>query len=305
MENNTTFIIQNSKKWINPLLSYFINIKSIDDNIEFLRISLCSLPNFSSNKLFQYLDKSSKNFLSLNDFIEFLEEMRIPFEERYLRIFIHNFDKDGDFSINKKEFLGLILPKKNINLAEKVKKNENNYNNNIEDIVTNNMKNIFGKILCEELELVKNCIISAKSCKEIMGFTLFEAFCLISEKNKYITNNLLYNFLLKNNVDINMNDIHQLMFRLDADNDGKISFEEFKEIFFPIKGEEIIYKNKYNYIVNNCNYINFEKIEKENKEKFLGNKGNKINNLVNFTFGKKTNKIYRNIYKNKKEKIND
>ena len=33
---------------------------------------------------------------------------------------------------------------------------------------------------------------------------------------------------------------------VDADNDGKISFEEFKEIFFPIKGEEISYNIKNN-----------------------------------------------------------
>ena len=285
MQNSTTFRTQNTHNWICSLLSYFMNIKSIDDNIELLRISLCSLPNFTPYKLFSYLDHSSKKFLLLNDFITFLKEMGIPFDEKYLRIFIHNFDKDGDFSLNLNEFLGLILPKKNNDLAKKVTASINNINY-VEDIMINNMKNIFGKLLCEELELVENCIKTAKSCKEKIGFTLYEAFLLIAGNNGYINENLLYNFLQKNNIDINTNDMHQLMFRLDADNDGKISFEEFKEIFFPIKDEEIIYRIKDNNIVEKSDYNYLEK-EKENK----------INNLVNFTFAKKTDIVPKITFK--------
>lgn len=285
MENSTTFKTQNSKAWLCSLLSYFMNIKSIDDNIEPLRISLCSLPNFTPNKLFNYLDQSSKKFLLLNDFIKFLNSMGIPFEEKYLRIFIHNFDKDGDFSLNFNEFLGLILPKKNNDLARKMNQDLDN-NSNIGDILINNMKEIFGKLLCEELELVKNCIKTAKACKETIGFTLYEAFLVIAGNNKYINETLLYNFLQKNNIDINANDMHELMFRLDADNDGKISFEEFKEIFFPIKGEEISYNIKNNNIIFDKNDYNYLEKEKENKDKI---EDNKINNLVNFTFAKKTN----------------
>ena len=291
MEFSTSFRTQNSKTWLCSLLSYFLNIKSIDDNIEVLRISLCSQPNFSPYKLFHYLDHSNKDFLLLNDFIQFLNELRIPFEEKYLRIFIHNFDKDCDFSLNMKEFLGLILPKKNIDLANNVAKNLNK--NNADDITGTNSKNIFGKLLCEELELVKNCIKTAKACKENIGFTIYEAFFAIAGNNKYINETFLYNFLKKNNIDISTNDMHQLMFRLDADNDGKISFEEFKEIFFPIKGEEIVYKIRDNIDIINENYndicLRKEKENKEKKEDKIDEK--KINNLVDFTFAENSNDI--------------
>ena len=296
MENSTTFKPQNSKAWLCSLLSYFMNIKSIDDNIELLRISLCSLPNFSPSKLFNYLDHSSKKFLLLNDFIKFLNAMGIPFEEKYLRIFIHNFDKDGDFSLNLKEFLGLILPKKNNDIARKMN-NDLNSSDNFEEILVKNMKDIFAKLLCEELELVKNCIKTAKACKETIGFTLYEAFLIIAGNNKYINETLLCDFLQKNNIDISTNDMHQLMFRLDADNDGKISFEEFKEIFFPIKGEESSYNNiKNNNIDIRKNDLDLSYLEKnkENKEKI---EENKITNLVNFTFAKKTNIASQNTFK--------
>ena len=292
MENSTTFKPQNSKAWLCSLLSYFMNIKSIDDNIELLRTSLCSLPNFSPNKLFNYLDQSSKKFLLLNDFIKFLNAMGIPFEEKYLRIFIHNFDKDGDFSLNLKEFLGLILPKKNNDIARKMNNDLNS--DNIEDISVNNMKDIFAKLLCEELELVKNCIKTAKACKETIGFTLYEAFLIIAGNNKYINETLLCDFLQKNNIDISTNDMHQLMFRLDADNDGKISFEEFKEIFFPIKGEESCYNIKNNNFEKNDFDLSYLDKKKENKEKI---EENKITNLVNFTFAKKANITSQSTFK--------
>ena len=184
MDNSTTFRTHNSKIWLCSLLSYFMNIKTIDDNIEVLRVTLCSQPNFSPYKLFRYLDKKAKEFILLNDLIKFLKEMNIPFEEKYLRIFIHNFDKDGDFCLNLNEFLGLILPKKNLSLAKKISTNINcDYSN---DIICLNEKNIFGKLICEELELIKNCIKTAKACKEMFGFTLYEAFILIAGNSKYI-----------------------------------------------------------------------------------------------------------------------
>ena len=295
MDNSTTFRTHNSKIWLCSLLSYFMNIKTIDDNIEVLRVTLCSQPNFSPYKLFRYLDKKTKEFILLNDLIKFLKEMNIPFEEKYLRIFIHNFDKDGDFCLNLNEFLGLILPKKNISLAKKISTNINcDYSN---DIICLNEKNIFGKLICEELELIKNCIKTAKACKEMFGFTLYEAFILIAGNSKYICEKNLCNFLQKNNIDISTNDMHQLMFRLDADNDGKISFEEFKEIFFPIKGEESSYNNIKNNNIdigkNDLDLSYLEK-EKENKEKI---EENKITNLVNFTFAKKTNNTPQSSFK--------
>ena len=300
MDNSPTFRTHNSKIWLCSLLSYFLNIKTIDDNIELIRVTLCSQPNFSPYKLFHFLDIKTKEFILLNDLIKFLKEMNIPFDEKYLRIFIHNFDKDGDFCLNLNEFLGLILPKKNISLAKKVSTNIKY--DNTDDIIYSNVKNIFGKLICEELELIKNCIRTAKACKEIIGFTLYEAFLLIAGNSKYICEKNLCIFLQKNNVMLNSNDMHQLMFRLDADNDGKISFEEFKEIFFPIKEEEIIYKinenNDNGKINNDYNYL---KNMKEKKEQVKENvETNKTNNLVDFTFAKNSN---RNLKMSIKTKI--
>ena len=298
MKQIKPFNSPNSKEWLGSLLSYFINIKSIDDNIESLRIALCSQNDFTPNQLFQYLDIRHKDFLLLNDFVKFLNEMQIPFEEKYLRKFIHNFDKDNDFSLNFQEFLGLIAPKKSNDLKKKVFSNINNFG-----VVTRNTKNIFGKLLCEELELVKNCIKTAKYCRGTLGFTCYESFVEIVGNDKYITENHLYNFLQKNNINISNNDMHQLMFRLDADDDGRISFEEYKEIFFPTKEGDVNFKNN-NISENDYNFFTISSVQKLKQE--IPQNITKHNNIVDFTFGQNQkiisdidNSSNNNIYINK------
>ena len=280
MKQNKLFNSQNSKEWLSSLLSYFINIKSIDENIESLRVSLCSQIDFTPHQLFQYLDKRNKDFLLLNDFVLFLNELHIPFEEKYLRKFIHNFDKDSDFSLNFQEFLGLIIPKKSNDLKYKVLSNRNNY-----DVISKNTKDIFGKLLCEELELVKNCIKTAKFCRKSMGFTCYESFIEIAGNDKYITEKHLYNFLQRNNINISNNDMHQLMFRLDADDDGRISFNEFKEIFVPSKEGNLNYKNN---ILPETDY-NFYTLSFSKNNEEIPKKSSKNNNIFDYTFRQNKN----------------
>lgn len=288
MDKIKSFNSSNSKEWLSSLLSYFMSIKTIDDNIESLRIELCSQNNFIPNQLFNYLDLKNKDFLLLNDFVNFLNEMKIPFEEKYLRKFIHNFDKDSDFCLNFQEFLGLILPKKNIDLKNNVLINIKKNNNDISNIISKNIKNIFGKLLCEELELVKNCIKTAKYCRGSLGFTSYESFMEIAGNDRYITEKYLHNFLTKNNININANDMHQLMFRLDADNDGKISFNEFEEIFFPMKENESTHKNSFP--EENKNSDKFYTISFKGKDTMKESQKNILKNgLIDFTFGQNQN----------------
>jgi Ca2+-binding EF-hand superfamily protein len=276
MDEIKLFNSSNSKEWLSSLLSYFMSIKSIDDNIESLRIALCSQNDFTPNQLFHYLDLKNKDFLLLNDFVKFLNEMQIPFEEEYVRKCIHNFDKDNDFCLNFQEFLGLILPKKNIDLKNKILVNINN--TYISHLISENTKNIFGKLLCEELELVKNCIKTAKFCRGSKGFTFYLGFIEIAGGDRYITENHLFNFLKKNNINISTNDMHQLMFRVDADNDGKISFNEFEEIFFPMKEGELTYKNNNIEDENNYNFYTISSLsdinQKQEKTKKTFNNNN-------------------------------
>ena len=144
------------RKWVDLLVLYFTTIKEYEDKIESLRISLNQQNNFSVRALFNHLDKNSKNFISLDDFIKFLQDNSINYDEKHLRQFIHNYDKDHDFCINYQEFKGIVLPltddsfkkkeeeneiKENKKNEKKEKDNENNENENNEKEKNENENN--------------------------------------------------------------------------------------------------------------------------------------------------------------------
>ena len=230
--------------WKNSLLSYFQNLKQLDDEIEQIRVSLCEISQFSPLSLFDYLDIDSKSFLTLNDFISFLRSQNATYDERKLRKMIHNFDKDNDFSINLNEFIGLILPRKNSALQKNILSLSHSFNNNNNNNITQEMQSTLTNLILREMELIKKLDEISQKIKNSKIFSTYEAFMAIVGEEKYMTKLNLNNFLKENGVNVNNEEAAQLMFRLDADNDDRISYEEFKEIFYLLKEDFV-------YIVNN------------------------------------------------------
>ena len=103
--------------------------------------------------------------------------------------------------------------------------------------------------------MVKNLISIADELKYSKEFTTYEAYISIVKEQKYITQENLANYLRENNFKLDNIDPIILMFRIDADNDGQISYEEFQEIFFP-------YKSNYSlndFTINKSLKINYDK----------------------------------------------
>ena len=261
--------------WLNTFLSYFKTIKTYDTEIESFRSSISSIPEFTPLSLFTYLDKNLKSFLSLNDFKSFLSSENVEFDEIKLRKLIHNFDKDGDFSLNLKEFTYLIQSKR--------KKIKNEYFPNLKLELNQEMKNDLKTILEKEMDLIKELNDIAKEIINSENFSTYEAFTLIVGKEKYITKKNFGKFLNDNYMEISEEDVEQIMFRIDADNDDKISYEEFKEIFFTLNDDNF-YNNKNNTNNEIANkYLNleeekenniYEKIEEQNEENNFNDNNN-------------------------------
>ena len=261
--------------WLNTFLSYFKTIKTYDTEIESFRSSISSIPEFTPLSLFSYLDKNLKSFLSLNDFKSFLSSENVSFDEIKLRKLIHNFDKDGDFSLNLKEFTYLIQSKR--------KKIKNEYFPNLKLELNQEIKNDLKTILEKEMDLIKELNDIAKEIIDSENFSTYEAFTLIVGKEKYITKKNFGKFLNDNYMEISDEDVEQIMFRIDADNDDKISYEEFKEIFFTLNDDNF-YNNKNNTNNEIANkYLNleeekenniYEKIEEQNEENNFNDNNN-------------------------------
>ena len=251
IENNTK-----QKPWLEPLLNYFNTIKTFNDKIESIREKLCSIDNFNPNILFDFLDYNINGFLISKDIINYLKESNKKFDEQNINCLIHNYDKDSDFTLNRKEFLKIVLPNKNKNLREKIlsvvaKDDLNNCD------ISDEIKSNFNDLINEELNLIDT---SFYVIKEIYGspkFTIYEAFLDIVKKESYITREILKSFFKENGIELDEDDIYMMMFRIDSDDDNRISYVEFQKIFYPLKDLE-------NYNNNNLNLNEKSNTCKEN-----------------------------------------
>ena len=261
------------------IIDFFLNLNEMDNSIENIRVKLYSLSNFIAQNLFEYLDRNSKKFLALNDFKFFLRDNQISFSEKNLRKFIHNFDKNNDFSINYDEFLGIIYPKKN-------KPVPNTHSE--EEGLDIGAKKLFCELLCAELKFVEKCFELSENVRNKKEFTAYEAFKEIVGEEKYININNLKNFFNNKGVKLNEDEMKQLLFRIDKDNDGLISYEDFKDIFSPLS-----YNIEFN--TNNNMKMNFSKdniylYENDDETDDIPLNENNINNINNKNDNKTDNK---------------
>ena len=268
--------------WLSTLLSYFKTIKKYDTEIESFRSSLSSNPSFSPLALFSFLDQNLKSFITLNELRAFLLSENANFDENKLRKLIHNFYKDNDFSLNLHEFTALIQSKRNKEKKEFL----SNYKTDVPDEIKTDLRDLLEK----EMELIAELNEIAKEIKNSEIFSTYEAFTVIVGLDKYITKKNFGKFLNDNFMEVNEDDVNNIMFRIDADNDDKISYEEFKEIFYPICDDLSFNKNKE--VINKNNNFNYNNIDIANK--YLSEENN--NDL---------NDNYENIEEPKEEENNE
>ena len=225
----------NSSKDI--LIKYFSTIKNHDNEIEELRKSLCNNKHFLPKNLFDSIDINLKSYLTLNDLRNYLNKNNIEFEEQCLRRFIHNFDKDEDFSIDYKEFLGIISPKKDDKLQNDIISKEPQENENNE--IDSSSEKIFQEIIINEFNLID-----------------------IDEKN-FISLNDLRIYLNKQFLPFEEQCLRRFIHNFSKDENFKINYRDFLGIILPksnlsiansIKNKNYSYdnqENKNDYIIEN------------------------------------------------------
>ena len=236
------------KKWRFLLIDYFTDIIQYEQNLDSLRQSLSKQNNFSIENIFNSLDNGQKGYLTLGDFLKFLSYHSIPAEEKYIRQFIHFYDKDNDFALNLDEFTQ-VISNDEINGN---KRDENNDNKQLDDQIVS----IFCDILIQEIELCKKCEENSRKCFESRHFTIYEGFVEITEDDGYVTMENLLKFFEENGIKLDENNIQAIIKRLDKDNDGKISYVEFHDMFFVPSVEMDKKFNEYKYKLNDLNNSN-------------------------------------------------
>jgi len=285
---------------IKNLLEFIITQNNINKKYKF---SLFKIRGFDPNTIFNEIDTISSGFINSKDLEEYLTNNNIKIEPEILNLFIRQFNKEGKHkNLYKKDFIDFInfgAP-----ISEKTSYELNDYNK--EEI-----NKIFLNLITSEFELIKNQKKLINEIIQIKEFSTFEAFNIISFNKSYIDLNMLKQFLGNKFQD---NEIKELIHRIDLNNDKKISYEEFQDLFFPFqthlhldseeeKEIDNFIQNKYyinstlyeNYILSSPNIIDKKDNilnEKEIKININKNTNNKIkdsNNEIDFEEKKEYN----------------
>ena len=260
-----------------------------------LKKKLFSYKYFYPDILFLKLDYFSKKSITALDIMHYLEQHKYKFNDEIIRRFIKQYDKHGNVNLIYEDFLNIILPS---NLEE---------NNSNKEIIKNNNKienyidEIFCQILINEIKLIGLIGDEIINIIQINGFDSYKLFEKISNKKKYINNEIINNFLEQKFDEIQIN---RLIYFLDKNNDGLISYDDFHDLLIPIKGDfepvenfkdnnlyvnyDNDYDMNYNYNENNLHKSNFDI--------------NRKTYYLNYYYKDSRNKIINNKYNYNKEK---
>ena len=252
-------------------------LKQLNENNK-LKSSLVNLQDFDQKILFEELDNLKKGYLNSVDIADFLKKFTLDFSEQLIRRLIQHYDKKTPYKLYFEDFNALITPK--------TIKEEEHFDTNK---VKGNRDEIFLKVLKNEFKLIvkyHEMIVDIKKCD---NFITYEAFISISEEEKNIDNEKLKKFLGNNYSD---EDIKNLLYYLDMDNDGLLTYDEFEDFFasMPVSQEDINYMNN--------EEIKYAMITKEKVKKEINIKNNEIKSEKNDMIINKQKEENINIKKN-------
>ena len=222
------YIIPNDN-YMSKIKNMLISIIELLDSNNIIKSSLINLRDFNQKSLFDELDTSQKGYLNSIDIINYLKNFSLNFSEQLIRRFIQHYDKKTPYKLYFEDFNALITPKTIIK-----EENKNNEKRNRDEIFLKVLKNEF-KLIVKYHEM----IVDIKKCD---NFITYEAFISISDEEKNITNEKLKKFLGDKFSD---EDTKNLLYYLDMDNDGLLTYDEFEDFFasMPVSQEDINYMN--------------------------------------------------------------
>ena len=241
---------------------FAIIITKLKEN-SYIKNKLVSNFKFIPNLLFHNLDFFSKKNIIAQDFIYYLTDHNIKFNDEIIRRLIIQYDKYGKNNLIYEDFVNMISP-----YNKKI--NDNDAKDNIDN--TGEADEIFCTILINELKLIGLIGDINLEIRKDNNFNDHILFKEISGNEQNINKEILYNFLEGKFSDL---DIEQLVYYIDRNNDGLIPFEDFRDLLRPIKSDlelNIFEENNGNdFKINNIIYHN-------NKYYIIGNN---VNNNVN------------------------
>jgi hypothetical protein len=231
-------------KEIKYMMEYII---TENNNNKKHKISLYEIRGFDPYLIFNEIDSISSGYINQSDLNEYLSNNNIKSDKDIILLFIREYNKkENDNNLNSQDFVKFMS----------FDINKNAVNLGTLDFDKNEIKKHFLSLILSEFELIKEKNELIKQIIRNRKFSTFEAFYNISNDNKYIDFNCLKLFLGEK---YNDNEIKELLYRIDLNDDKKISYDEFQDMFFPFQKhllfEETNEDEKYDYGIESYNDI--------------------------------------------------
>ena len=266
-EGNPQFI------FLEKIKAMLITILEKEQINNFYKISLSNLPFLNLQKYFIEIDTNKKSFITINDLKNYFNLHSLSYSDQILRKFIHLFDKHNKFYLIYDDFSKIFLPYDS-------RCNYNNY-------FLTDEKDLIMIILKGYLELIEQINEMVIDIRKTNNFTTYEAFMGISKGNKYLDEEFLIHFLEHN---YNENEVNNLIYLIDKNNDKLISYDEFQDFLIPLLeyNNNLISNDDYNdneneIEVENNDIVNYKKSgkNKKNLNKDFNNEKDIDNNFEN------------------------
>ena len=248
------------------------------------KIALYKIRGFKPDNLFNDIDSLSSGYINFSDLNEYLNKNNIKIEKDIILLFLREYNKqENDNILNIQDFnkfLNYDIDKNKIKIGEfHFDKNE--------------IKKNFINLIKSELNLIKEKNELLNNIKKIREFSTYEAFYKISNDKKYIDYDCLQLFLGEQ---YNKNEIKELLYRIDMNDDGKINYDEFQDLFFPF--QEHLH-------LDDTNDDNFNFYKKENNDDIIIINNNSDYNINPYKDDELTEPKIINNYNNYNNNIDD
>ena len=269
---------------LSKIKNLLTNIIQKQNENTIIKKQLFSYKGFYPEIIFLKLDYFSKKNITTLDFLHYLDQHQYKFNDEIIRRFIKQYDKHGNFNLIYEDFTNMILPFDN-----NFEKNNSEKAGEVQD-EERDTDEIFCEILINELKLIGligDLIIDIRKLDEYNTYKIFE---IISNKEQYLNGEKIFNFLEGK---YNTEEINRLVYYIDSNNDGLITYDDFQDLLLPIKGD--FEDDEYNseYIFSECyeenmNYPLLSGIYNNYRNNYTTNSNLETNSMYNINNNRNT-----------------
>lgn len=217
------------------LSNYLKAIADAEISTEVTRIVLAEKKDFEPYTGFRRIDKHNKGYLTIEDVIEFLEEMDFVPTEAQVRSFFVLYDTDNDMRLSYSDFKNAVLPATN-QYARELATNRGSYHS---QELSYGASWALARVFEKEIQAFKQLEIKRQSVIDQNDWDISTAFNSVDEERLgYIDPEAIGAFFQRLGEKIAPNEIDALFRRGDKDADGKIDFTEFMKLLQPVNNND-------------------------------------------------------------------